>query len=170
MNSSTEGNRHSSEMQQNLELLQELSCFAGFPLQALKLLALLAQRGQLEDGETVFERGDDPGQAHLLLTGELSLRVHDEQVEEEIHRYFAGDFIGRLSLLGPLPALFELRAVSDCTTLTVTREHFAKIVEQFPQTGKLFVKAALDELYQWERKNITEAKSCCLVRLGATVL
>jgi len=155
-------------MQQNLILLQEIPFFAEFPTQARKLLAFLAQRGQLEEGTTVFEKGDDFGQGYLLLTGTLALFSTLEH--QEIRRFYPGDFVGSLTLLGPLPALFELRAQTECTVLTLTREHFAKILEQFPQTGKLYLKAVLQELHQWERKNLAEAKTCGLLRLGATVL
>lgn len=155
-------------MEQNLELLREIALFAEFPLQARKLLAFLAQRGQLEEGATVFEKGDDFGQGYILLTGTMALFSDPEQ--QEIRRFYPGDFVGSFALLGPLPALFELRAQTDCTVLTLTRHHFAKILEQFPQTSKLYLRAALQELHQWERKNLTEAKTCCLERLGATIL
>lgn len=157
-------------MRQNLDLLLEIPFFSGFPGQARKLLAFLAQRANLEAGETIFEKGDDPGQAHLVLSGNLALYSISEEGEKIIRRFKPGDFLGSLSLLGPLPSLFELRAETDCSLLTLSREHFAKILEQFPQTGKLFIRAALHELYQWERKNMTEAKACCQQRLGATVI
>lgn len=157
-------------MQQNLELLKEISFFNDFPAQARKLIAFLAQRSHMEAGETIFEKGDDFGQAHLVLTGSLALYAVNNDQGQPIRKFYPGDFLGSLSLLGPLPSLFELRSETDCSLLTLNREHFAKILEQFPQSGKLFLKAALNELHQWERKNITEAKSCCQQRLGATVL
>ena len=41
--------------------------------------------------------------------------------------------------------------------MTINRKQFSKILEQFPETTKLSLKALLKELHQWERKNIHEA-------------
>jgi len=87
-----------------------------------------------------------------------------------IERYGPGECLGSFSLLGAMPALFVLQASSITTVLTINREQFTKILEQFPEVGKLAAGAFLRELRRWEQKNLTKAEVCCLKRTGATVL
>ncbi|EKD35957.1 MAG: hypothetical protein ACD_75C01707G0004 [uncultured bacterium] len=175
MNSYTEENNHVPDtqipvMQQNLELLQELSFFSYLPDKALKLLAFLAERTTLAAGDLLFDEGEDHGRAYLILSGQLAL-LKKSGTETVVVRHFdTGDFLGSFSLLGTMPALFTLKATAKSTVLTISRQQFAKILEQFPETGKLALKALLKELHQWERKNLAEAADSCLNRTGATVL
>ncbi|KJS00242.1 MAG: hypothetical protein VR65_08960 [Desulfobulbaceae bacterium BRH_c16a] len=170
MNSSTEENNRIPVMQQNLELLKELSFFHYFPDKAIKLLAFLATRSTLSAGDLLFEEGEDHGQAYLILSGQLALLKKSEKESTLVRHYNTGDFLGSFSLLGNLPSLFALQATTKSTVLTISREHFAKILEQFPETGKLVLRAFLKELHQWERKNLTETDTANLNHIGATVL
>lgn len=167
MNSFTENNDQVPEMQRNLELLQELPFFSSFPIQALKLLALTAERVLFKEDEIIFEAGDDHGRAYLLFSGQLTLLIQDDK-EELVRHYHEGDFTGTLSLLSPLPALFTLKAAGQTKVLSIDREHFAKIIEQFPEVARLTLIALAKEIHQWERKNLNKAESCCLTLAGVS--
>jgi len=170
MSSYTENNSQVPEMQENLELLQNVPFFSATPIKALKILALLATREHFGPGDILFEEGDDQGRAYLVLSGELTLlRKNDKEKPVALH-YTKGDYLGTFSLLGSIPSLFVLQAATKVTVLTITREQFAKVLGQFPDTAKYALKALLKELHQWERKNIAEAGKCCLGKTGATVL
>ncbi len=171
MGSFTENKEQIPEMQQNLELLKAVPFLASFPVQALKILALLAVRGNYLPGDLLHEEGDDSDRAYLILHGNLNLVTKVDNNENVIIQEFnKGDFLGSLSLLGRVPALFNLTAKSKATVLIIGREQFSKILEQFPETKALSLKAVLKEIHQWERTNISEAVSCCFTRLGVTAL
>ncbi len=170
MSSYTAENNQAPEMQQNLELLKGVHFFYNFPAKAMKLLAFIAERVLLSPGDILFEEGDDHGRAYLILSGQLSLLKQYNNEKVVLHQYTKGDFLGSFSLLGAMPALFTLQAEADTTVLTINRKHFSKILEQFPETSTLSLKALLKELHQWERKNLQQAADCCLSRTGATVL
>ena len=170
MSSSMDDSKQISEMQQNLELLKELSFFSGFPAKAIKLLAFVAERQHFSKDETVFEEGDDHGRAYIILSGQLTLMKKNKVEKMVVQHFHQGDLLGTFSLLGVMPSLFLLKASCDTTVLTIAREHFTKIQEQFPETTALSLKALLREVYQWERKNLTQAEICCLNQTGATIL
>jgi len=157
-------------MQQNLELLVKIPFFASFPDKAMKLLAFIAEREHLSPNDILFEEGDDHGRAYFILSGQLNLLRQFGEEKVIVQYYSEGDFLGSFSLIGAMPALFTLQAAKATTVLTINRAQFSKILEQFPATTKLSLKALLNELYQWERKNIHEAGACCLKRTGATVI
>ena len=170
MNSFTENNGSPPELQQNLELLNDLSFFSSFPAKAIKLIAYLSERDTFAPGDILFEEGDDYGQAYLVLTGQLVLFEKLGDSKEEVKFFDPGDFLGSLSLLGSMPSLYSLQAKTDCTVLTISRAQLAKIFEQFPKTLNQAVQATINNLHQWERKNIQRKDLLSQRSVGATVL
>ena len=170
MSSSMDDSKQISEMQQNLELLQDRAFFSALPLKAIKLLAFVAERQHFSSDETIFEEGDDYGRAYIILSGQLTLMKKNQNEKKVVQHFHQGDLLGTFSLLGAMPSLFLLKASSETTVLTIAREHFMKIQEQFPETTAVSLKALLREVYQWERKNLTQADLCCLNQTGATIL
>lgn len=157
-------------MQQNLKLLKERAFFSAFPLKAIKLLAFVAERQHFKKDETLFEEGDDHGRAYIILSGQLTLMKKSQSEPQVVRHFHQGDLLGTFSLLGVMPSLFSLEAKHDTTVLTIGREHFTKIQEQFPETTAMSLKALLQEVYQWERKILSQEKNCYLNQTGATIL
>lgn len=170
MSSYTEKNSQVPEMQQNLQLLKDVPFFASFPTKAMKLLAFLAEKDIFNQGDVLFEKGYDNGKAYLILSGKLQLLQEGGSDKTVVQEYEPGDTIGLLSLLGNMPALFSLQAEEKTTVLAISRTQFEKIQGQFPETGKLILKAVLKELHIWERRNVSEVKGCCLNLTGVTAL
>jgi len=170
MSSYTEKNSQVPEMQQNLQLLKDVPFFASFPTKAMKLLAFLAEKDIFNQGDVLFEKGYDNGKAYLILSGKLQLLQEGGSDKTVVQEYEPGDTLGLFSLLGNMPALFSLQAEEKTTVLAISRTQFEKIQEQFPETGKLILKAVLKELHIWERRNVSEVKECCLNLTGVTAL
>lgn len=157
-------------MQSNLLLLQEIAFFAALPSKAIKLLAFVAERQHFTTDDILFEEGEDYGRAIIILSGELTLLKKNKNKEKVVQQFHEGDLLGTFSLFGTMPSLFQLKASGDSTVLTIGREHFAKIQEQFPEATAASLKELLREVYQWERKNLNKAEICCLNQTGATIL
>ncbi len=171
MNSFTEKNEYVPEMQQNIELLKEISFFSTLPVKVLKLIAFVAVRESFSPGDLLYEEGDDPNRAYLVLNGSLVLTTQRAEEEETvIQRFTEGDFFGSLSLFGRMPALFNLKTETKTSLLTLDREKFSKILVQFPEIQPLSMKTILKEIHRWERTNISEAAPCCITRMGVTAL
>lgn len=158
------------ELQQNLEILKEIPFFEGFPTEVLKLLAYLCVRGDYEEGDNLFERGDDPGVACFIISGIAGLYRDGEKGREKLRDYQQGHFLGGFSLLGPMPSLFTLRAESKVRVLILTRDQFSKVMEKHLELNPLINKAMLKQLQRWEQANIEELDSCCLRKVGVTLL
>jgi len=164
------GSEQVPELQQNLEILKEVPFFEGFPTEVLKLLAYLCVRGDYEREDTLFEKGDDAGLACYILSGSAALYRDGRNGEEKLRSYSAGEFLGGFSLLGPMPALFTLRTEEKTRLLILTREQFSKVLEQHKELNPLLRKAMLKQLRRWEQVNIEELESCCLQKVGVTLL
>ena len=170
MSSSMDDSKQISVMQENREIIQELAFFSALPVKAIKLLAFVAERQHFNTDDTLFEEGDDYGRAYIILTGGLTLMKKNKTEQNVVQHFHQGDLLGTFSLLGVMPSLFLLKASSDTTVLTIAREHFTKIQEQFPEATAVSLKSLLREVYQWERRNLTKAEICCLNQTGATIL
>jgi len=158
------------ELQRNLEILKEVPFFEGFPLEVLKLLAYLAVRGDYEEGDVIFEYGDDPGIAFFVVAGGLAVLRVNMGREEQLRSYQSGEFIGSFSLLGPMPSLFTVKAECATRLLIISREQFSKVMDQHKELAPLLRKAILKQLRRWEQANIEELDSCCLRKVGVTLL
>ncbi|MFV0437879.1 MAG: Crp/Fnr family transcriptional regulator [Desulfopila sp.] len=158
------------ELQQNIEILKEVPFFEGFPPKTLKLLAYLAVRGDYEEGDVIFERGDDPGIAFAIVSGELAVYLGREHDEKQLWRYGEGAFLGSFALVGPMVSLFTVKATMRTRLLLITREQFTKILDQYTELGPLLRKAILRELQRWEQANIDELDSDNLHKVGVTLL
>ena len=171
MSSSTEKSSSSqqSDFQKDLELLKEIPLFASFPGQALTIMAYLCSRGGFEAGDIVLEKGDDTGQALYIISGSLVV-TSDKKEQEPLLKFSAGDFLGGFSLLGPMPTLFAIKAETETKVLSLNREQFQKLMEQFPEISKLAMKKMLQALYQWEQKGITEGAEGVARKVGVTLL
>lgn len=171
MSSSTENSssHQQSDFQKDLELLKEIPLFASFPGQALTILAYLCSRGGFGAGDIVLEKGDDTGQALYIISGSLVVENNDNK-QEPLLKFSAGDFLGGFSLLGPMPTLFGIRAEAETKVLSLNREQFEKLVEQFPEISKLAMKKMLQALYQWEQKGISEGVDGVAQKVGVTLL
>jgi len=163
-------NRPITELQRNLQILKEVPFFEGFPPEVLKLLAYLAVRGDYEEEDVLFECGDDPGIAFFVVAGGLAVFRESKGREERLRNYQPGEFIGSFSLLGPMPSLFTVKAECATRLLIISREQFSKVMDQHRELAPLLRKAILKQLRRWEQSNIEELDSCCLRKVGVTLL
>lgn len=140
-------------MQRNVNLLQEMEVFTKVAPHILKVIALLCRRIDLIEGEILFNKGDDPAQAIYVIKGSFLLTYE----AEETHRVEAGDMLGGLNLCCPFSSLFSMTAQQKSEILILDREHFNKVVEQFPEVLPLIVEASISRVRQWD-KNQCKAK------------
>jgi len=173
MNSSVEDRPPSSEYAQNLEILREISFFSGLPLEPLKILAYLCERERFKAGEYLFHQDEAEGKAFYIITGRAELLRAEQDRDQAFSDYLAGSFIGGLSLLADTRRLFSLRAVADTACMTLTRERFAKTLEQFPEIVPKLLVAVVKSVSNWEsRFFLDHAEICelCRNRMGVSLI
>ena len=158
MDSSTEKNSAGGtcEFQQNLEILRQVEFFASLPMETLKVFAYLCTRESFGPQDYLYSKDDDDGQAFYILSGRLVLVHEADQGEEAIREYRPGDFVGGLSLLAPMRRLFALKAGQETDCLVLSREKFAKAIEQFPELIPMMFKSVADSIRDWDQQRLFE--------------
>jgi len=161
------------ELDQNLDLLRQTYLFSVIPLEALKVFAYLCQRETFKQGEYLFHQGEDDGQAIYIIKGRAVLERGENDRTREIRRFQEGDFLGGLSLMGPMQRLFSLKAESEVNSLILSREKFTRTLSQFQDLLPNFLKALVGVVDNWEKGFLSgRAEQCgdCLKQLGVSLL
>ena len=145
------------EFNQNLSIFREIPLFAGMPIQVHKVLAYLCSRETFDVGESIFQQGDDDGQAIYILSGRAILSRNDESRGlMTIAEYGVGDFLGGLSLMGPSPRLFSLEARTTLICMVLSREKFQHAMEQFPEAMPKALQAVVSRIGDWDNRLLNQ--------------
>jgi CRP-like cAMP-binding protein len=85
-----------------------------------------------------------------------------------------GAFAGGLTLIGETRRLYSLRALQETVCLVLSREKFAKTLDQFPGQRPRIFRAVVAAITDWEERfleGMAEA-SCggCTAKLGVSLL
>lgn len=147
-----------SEYQEHLEIMREITYFSGLDLEAQKLIAYLCVREKFPEGDEVFVSGDLDQSAYYIISGSMEAYLKNST---KIQSFKEGDFVGALSLIGDSKRLFTLKTTSDCVCIRLTSEKFKKAQEQYPEISKKFLKATVDMISNWEERFISNYNSGC---------
>ena len=163
MNSNSGKNEtyRSCEFQENLDILRQINFFSQFPLEALKVIAYLCTREMFKKGDYLFHQNEDDGLAFYIISGNAGLFHNNKDGEHLIRNYHKGEFVGGLTLLGSLHRLFSLQSITDLTCLMLTREKFAKVLEQFPDLMPKVLKVVVDIVRAWEESFLGDYSASC---------
>jgi len=163
----------SCEFQENLNILRQISIFSPLPLDSLKVFAYLCNRERFKKGDFLFKQDEDDGQAFYIISGEAVLVYKGETGGVEFTHYGADDFVGGLTLMGKVPRLFSLKALTDISCLVMHRDKFTKAIEQFPELMPRILHALVDRIYRWEKKLLADhAETCndCIKKIGVSLV
>ncbi len=175
MNSNTEKNNDATtcEYTENLNILRQVDFFSALPLEAAKVLAYLCHRIHFKAGDFLFKQDDEDEQAYYIISGSARLFKIIADREQVVRDYEEGEFLGRLALMGAMRRLFSLRARTDMTCLTISREKFTKALERFPDVMPKLVKVIVENVYGWEKRFMAyRAVDCsdCFKELGVSLV
>jgi len=140
-----------SEFSSNLNVFRQIEFFSGMSIDVMKLFAFLCQRQSFKAGETIFHQDDDDQRSYYILSGKAKLVLNKESKEYVIREYDAESFFGVLSLMTPMVKQFSLIATQDTTCLTMTRNAFSKVVDQFPDIPQTITRSIGQKLFQAEK-------------------
>jgi CRP/FNR family cyclic AMP-dependent transcriptional regulator len=165
MSSSTEKEQvpRVSEFQADLEILRQLQFFSGLSLEALKLVAYLCARQDFRPGDLLFRQDEHDGTAFYIVSGQAGITRDNQRGGAALRTYGTGEFIGGLALVCDMRRLFTLRALTEMTCVTLTRDRFTKVLEQFPEMTAKVLQTIADAIVVWEQRFLTGGRDLCEV-------
>jgi ATP-binding cassette subfamily B protein len=121
---------------------------AKLPAEALKLLAVEAERRTVAAGEVVIRQGDASGPLFIVEEGRLRMWEQQEARQRELAFLRKGDLFGELSIARNQPRRATVEAITECRLIQVNETTFGKLYARFPKFKKLIEERITRNDYQ----------------------
>jgi len=119
-----------------VETLRTIPMFRTIEPGKLKLLAFISERMTFRPGEIMCTQGEAGDSAFIILDGQGDVLVDtgggDRRKVAEIKK---NDVVGEMSLLCDSPRTATVAAASEITALTVSKDNFFRILQEFPEVS-----------------------------------
>lgn len=104
--------------------------FRGLDVESARTIAAHSAEVKVPAGELIVEQGDVPSFFYILRDGEAEVTQRDEFTDEEsvIRAFHPGDSFGEVAILERTARTANVRAVTDCTVLSIPAEDFVAAV------------------------------------------
>ncbi len=135
-----------SSLSDEVDLLRRIPLFAQIDPSKLKLLAFTSERVAFEEGQTLFKQGDEGDAAYVVMEGEADVIIDTPAGEIVLASVGRNDFIGEIAILCDVPRTATIRAKSHLETLKVSKEHFLRLMLEFPEMGVEVMRELADRL------------------------
>jgi len=117
----------------DFEILRRSSVFAGADIEVIKLFAYLAGRKKYKPGNGIITMGTEAAESFYLISGTAEATTMHRNKEVALQQIHAGTFFGELSLLARFKWFFNVRPLTECEVIIITRESFRKVLEKYPE-------------------------------------
>lgn len=118
---------------EEVELLKRIPLFANIETSKLKLLAFTSERVKFKSGQTLFRQDEMGDTAYIIIDGTAEVIVESKTGSTVVATVGKNDFVGEIAILCDVPRTATIRAVTDLTTLCISKDLFFRLVTEFPQ-------------------------------------
>jgi CRP-like cAMP-binding protein len=119
-------------LKDEVDLLRKVPLFANLDPAKLKLLAFTSTRASFKPGQELFHQGDEGDAAYLILSGEAVVIADTPSGEVPVATVGQNAIIGEIAILCEVPRTATVRAASRLETLKIEKEHFLRLIREFP--------------------------------------
>lgn len=147
----------------NRQTLLKNSIFGDLPGEELARLARTAATRVAGPNETIFNEGDPPDAFYIIDSGQVRIFVrHKNRIEREFSVRGPGEHFGEVSLLSGETRTANAQSLVQTRLLVVSREQFDRLLHDYPDLSKKFVR----EMRGWllEDEEIIEKEADALLR------
>ena len=130
----------------SIEALLKSAIFRKLPLETLEGIAQAAVQRVVEEGEIIFREGDSADAFYIIHSGKVRIFVRQEQdLERELSVLGPGDSFGEVALLSGEKRTASASALQETRLLTLTQDTFERILAEYPEISRNFMK----EMHNW---------------------
>ncbi|MFC2114611.1 cyclic nucleotide-binding domain-containing protein, partial [Bacteroidota bacterium] len=117
-------------------ILKSTSLFTETPENILVDIANILQEERVDEGQTIFNKGDMGTCMYIISEGEIS--IHDSDLTLAVLKN--RDFFGELALLDPEPRSASAKAIKDTLLLRLEQEAFYELMSERMEVAKGILK------------------------------
>lgn len=122
-------------LRDEVEMLRRVPIFSTIDPAKLKLLAFASERNHYPCGAALCHQGDQGDAAFVVLTGTAEVYVHSPAGDVKVAEVVPNSIVGEISILCDTARTATVRAFTDVEALRISKEHFLKLVSDFPHIG-----------------------------------
>lgn len=133
-------------LKDEVQMLRRVPLFAGVEPTKLKLLAFTSDRVGYRAGEVLFHQGDSGDAAYVVLTGRAEILVDSPSGQFKIAEVENNAIVGEIAILCDVARTATVRAVTSVEALRIRKEHFIKLLTDFPEITIEVMRVLADRL------------------------
>jgi CRP/FNR family transcriptional regulator, cyclic AMP receptor protein len=122
-------------LKDEVDLLRKVPLFAHLDPAKLKLLAFTSTRMVFQPSQELFRQGDVGDAAYLILSGEADVVAETPAGEVPVATVGQNAIVGEIAILCEVPRTATVRAASRLETLKIEKQHFLRLIREFPDMG-----------------------------------
>ena len=115
---------NNDELMGAADLMTQVDLFKGVQPDDLLTLCRGARMHAYQDGEMLFEEGDEGGAVYIVQAGVVKIMLHSGVDVKQISTCFEGDVVGELALLDERPRSARAVASGKVQTVEIQRDDF----------------------------------------------
>lgn len=135
-------------LKDEVEMLRRMPFFAGIEPSKLKLLAFTSDRMTFKPGETLFHQGDISDAAYVILLGSADILVDSPGGPIKVAEARPNSIVGEIGILCDMGRTATVRAATPLETLRISKEHFTKILSDYPEMAVTIMRELAKRLGQ----------------------
>lgn len=147
-----------SLLKDEVDLLRRIPLFAHIDAAKLKLLAFSSERLSFASGQVLFRQGEAGDAAFVIIAGSADVIVDTPAGEVVVASVGRNDFVGEISILCDVPRTATIRAKEQLETLKVSKEHFLRLLHDFPNMAVEVMRVLAERLGRTTAE-LTEARN-----------
>lgn len=129
-----------------VELLRRVPLFADISPAKLKLLAFTSDIVSFGAGRILFNQGDQGDAAYVLLSGSAEVLIGEPSVQFRVDTIETNAIVGEISILCDVARTATIKTLEPVTALRIRKEHFLKLMVEFPEMGIQIVRVLAERL------------------------
>ncbi|WP_337267173.1 cyclic nucleotide-binding domain-containing protein [Oryzifoliimicrobium ureilyticus] len=133
-------------LRDEVETLRRVPLFSRIAPPKLKLLALTSDRRTYNPGQSLFRQGDQGDAAYVLLAGTADIVVDSQAGEIKVATAEPNSIVGEIAILCDVSRTATVRATSRLEVLRISKEHFLKLLSDFPEMAVEVMRVLADRL------------------------
>ncbi len=122
----------------DIRLFSKVPLFRELDADQLRLLAFGAERRAVAAGQELFREGSPAEAAYVVSRGSFQLYVLDRDGKARLEGVATpGTLLSELALVTRVERKFSAIAVEDAEVLRISRSLFHRLLEEYPQVGRV---------------------------------
>lgn len=133
-------------LDQDVDLLQHIPLFSGFPPEQLRLIAFSAEPMRLPAGTALFREGAQADTGFVIVSGSVELISTAPDGPQGATIAGPGALIGELALLCPTTRPASATTLEPTELMVVSRRLLRRMLEEYPDMAERLRQALSDRL------------------------